>query len=154
MIGFRPDHPVRNDSFDSLCRRVAAANGITAGQLLHACPDNQALRDRRSPVATTHEVCCAAETSPLTRLTSLTEVYLNATSPKLVEGVAELTAVSDGNDIAILAFGDWEAEGECAVGGAALPLSKRRRGKDLALAVLNGDGSVMADVGVSVRSLA
>jgi hypothetical protein len=85
---------------------------------------------------------------------SLTEVYLKAASPKLFEGVAELTAVSDGNDIAILAFGDWEAEGERAVVGAALPLSKRRGGKNLALAVLNGDGSVMADVGVSVRSLA
>jgi hypothetical protein len=84
----------------------------------------------------------------------LTEVYLNAADPKLFEGIAELAAASDGNDIAILAFGDWEAEGECAVGGAALPLSKRRGGKDLALAVLNGDGSVMADLGVSVRSLA
>jgi len=104
--------------------------------------------------AATHEVRCAAETSPLTRLTSLTEVYLNAADPKLFEGIGELAAASDGNDIAILAFGDWEAEGECAVGGAALPLSKRRGGEDLALAVLNGDGSVMADVGVSVRSLA
>jgi endoglucanase len=88
------------------------------------------------------------------RLTSLTEAYLNAADPKLFEGIAELAAASDGNDIAILAFGDWEAEGECAVGGAALPLSKRRRSKDLALAVLDRDGSVMADVGVSVRSLA
>src|SRR6476619_6277527 len=87
-------------------------------------------------------------------LTSLTEVYLNVASPKLFEGVAELAAASDGNDIAILAFGDWEAEGECAVGGAARPLSKRRGGKDLTLAVLNGDGSVMADVGISVPSLA
>ena len=93
---------------------------------------------------------CAAETSPLTRLTSLTEFYLNAAEPKLFEGIAELAAASDGNDIAILAFSDWEAEGECAVGGAALPLSKRRGGKDVALAVLNGDLSVMADVGVSV----
>jgi hypothetical protein len=84
----------------------------------------------------------------------LTEVYLNAADPKLFEGIAELAAASDGNDIAILSFGDWEAEGECAVGGAALPLSKRRGGKDLALAVLNGDGSVRADVGVSGRSLA
>jgi hypothetical protein len=162
MIGVRPDHSVRGESLNSLCRGVAAANGITAGQLLHACPDNQALRGRRRPlpvgcggaVAATHEVRCAAETSPLTRLTSLTEVYLNAADPKLFEGIAELAAASDGNDIAILAFGDWEPEGECAVGGAALPLSKRRGGKDLALAVLNGDGSVMADVGVSVRSLA
>ena len=96
----------------------------------------------------------AAETSPLTRLPSLTEVYLNAADPKLFEGIAEFAAVSDGNDIAILAFGGWEAEGECAVGGAALPLSKRRGGKDVALAVLNGDGSVMADVRISVRSLA
>ena len=68
-----------------------------------ACPDNQALRDRRSPVAAgcggvvaaTHEVRCAAETSPLTRWTSLTEAYLNAAGLKLFEGAAELAAASD-----------------------------------------------------------
>jgi len=58
-------------------------------------------------VAAAHEVRCAAETSPLTRLTSMTEVYLNVADPKLFEGIAELAAASDGNDIAILAFGDW-----------------------------------------------
>jgi hypothetical protein len=68
------------------------------------------LVDCGGAVAATHELRCAAETSPLTRLTSLTEVYLNAVDPQLFEGIAEFAAASDGNDIAILAFGVWEAE--------------------------------------------
>src|ERR1700754_2850617 len=74
--------------------------------------------------------------------------------PKLVEGIDEFTSAPDGNDVAILAVGDWKAERERAVGGVALALPKRRVGKDFALAVLDGDGSVTAYVGVSARAAA
>ena len=33
--------PVRGESFDSLCRRLAAANGITPTELLRACLSRQ-----------------------------------------------------------------------------------------------------------------
>ena len=85
---------------------------------------------------------------------SMPEVYLNAAGAKLFEGITEFTSVSDGNEIAILALGDWEAEGERAGGGVALALFESGDGEDFALAVLNGDWSGTADVGVSVRSLA
>jgi hypothetical protein len=47
--------PVRGESFDSLCRRLVAANGITPTGLLRggACPSTQApiLLWRRLPIA-------------------------------------------------------------------------------------------------------
>jgi hypothetical protein len=65
MIDFRPDHPVRGESLDAVCRRVAAANGITAGQLLHARPDDQALKVPRSPPPAARRPLAAAALVPL-----------------------------------------------------------------------------------------
>ena len=48
----------------------------------------------------------------------------NAAGPKLFEGVAELASASDGNDVAVLAFGDGKPKENAQFGGVALPLSE------------------------------
>src|SRR5688572_29683704 len=79
---------------------------------------------------------------------------MNTAGAKLFEDVAELASPPDGNDVAVLAFGDREAEGERAFGGVSPALPERRGGQELTLAVLDGHGRALGDVGVSVRSLA
>lgn len=39
--------PVRGESFDSLCRRLAAANGITPSELLRTCMLGSRTLERR-----------------------------------------------------------------------------------------------------------
>ena len=90
---------------------------------------------------------------PLSSGTLVAEVNLDSACLELLEGVAELAATADGDDIAILALGDRKAERKRARRFVAVARAERCGGQNLALAVLHEELSVAADVGVATRSL-